>query len=309
VVFQLLAPHEVDAPSSALPLRMMGAVHRLVLERKIPDLAQFYPSMGGEPNPDQAWRAFRTALASKVSDVTALLNNPVQTNEVGRAGTLLGGFLRIAEEFQLPLRLLEFGTSAGLNLCWDRYRYEWTGGAWGDASSSVCLNDVFVNQPPNFLSTIAIAERAGCDKHPIDVKTEEGRLTLLSFTWADQVERIARLKSACEIARTVSFSIQQSSAAIWLEQKLSEIPFKTTTVIFHSVVWQYISQEEQEQIRQIIGDAGQRASIDAPLAWLRMEPEDPSGSGPPALRLRTFPGRERLLATSTYHAPSVRWLA
>jgi hypothetical protein len=38
-VKELLAPHEHDPRGSALALRMMGAVHRLALEGKIPELA------------------------------------------------------------------------------------------------------------------------------------------------------------------------------------------------------------------------------------------------------------------------------
>jgi hypothetical protein len=37
---------------------------------------------------------------------------------------LIGGFLRVAAMTRRPLRLLEVGSSAGLNLRWDHYRYE-----------------------------------------------------------------------------------------------------------------------------------------------------------------------------------------
>ena len=51
---------------------------------------------------------------------------------MGPVGALLGGFLEVAHRTKLPLRILEVGASAGLNLNWDRYRYESTDGAWGD---------------------------------------------------------------------------------------------------------------------------------------------------------------------------------
>src|SRR4051812_34271221 len=40
--------------ASALGLRLMGSVHRLVLQGEAPDLAGTYPSAGGRPDPDAA---------------------------------------------------------------------------------------------------------------------------------------------------------------------------------------------------------------------------------------------------------------
>ena len=50
----VLRPHERDPFGSALPLRFLGAVHRLVLEGRAPRLAAHYPSVGGTPGPSLA---------------------------------------------------------------------------------------------------------------------------------------------------------------------------------------------------------------------------------------------------------------
>jgi hypothetical protein len=212
--------------------------------------------------------------------------------------------------FDKPLRLLELGASAGLNLCWDHYRYEWgNGNSWGDASSAVRLTNVFRNQPPRFPATVTIAERIGCDKQPIDASTPAGLLTLLSYTWADQNDRIARLISACATASKVAFSLDEASAGVWLEEQLSQPHAGTVTVIFHSVVWQYLSHEEQSHVKTLIDEAGHRATNEAPVAWLRMEPEKGAGAGKPEVRLKVYPGPgEVVLATSSYHSPAVLWL-
>jgi hypothetical protein len=89
-----------------------------------------------------------------------LVLRPVQTNEIGRCGPLLGGFLLIAHRTRLPLRLLEIGASAGLNLQWDQYRYTWPGGAWGKPHSLIVLNDVFTADAAPPLSDITVAQRA-----------------------------------------------------------------------------------------------------------------------------------------------------
>ena len=54
----------------------------------------------------------------------------------------------------------------------------------------------------------------------------------------------------------------------------------------------------------------ERATPDAPVCWLRMEPAGEVAD----VRLSTWPGRdgghdEELLATTGYHGPPVRWLA
>jgi hypothetical protein len=145
---------------------MMGAVHRVVLQGGAPKLMPFYPSVGGNVILEAAWEGFLETLQDSMEELRHLVKHPVQTNDVGRSGSLLGGFLLVAERTKLPLRLLEIGTSAGLNLAWDRYRYEWKGGAWGNPESSVRLQNVFIEAPPRFVPAVEIASRAGCDPHP-----------------------------------------------------------------------------------------------------------------------------------------------
>src|SRR6185503_11846642 len=51
-------PHEPIL--SAMALRLMGAVHRLVLEGRAPTLTAHYPSAGGDGDGARAWPVFRT---------------------------------------------------------------------------------------------------------------------------------------------------------------------------------------------------------------------------------------------------------
>ena len=304
-VRDLLQLHKEDDESSVLPLRLMGAVHRLVLQDHQVELAKFYPSVGGIVELNGAWEAFRIAIREQTESLGKLIQNPLQTNEVGRSGSLLGGFGLIAEQTRLPLRLLEIGTSAGLNLRWDRYRYEWPGGAWGDAASSVRLENVFKDEAPSLPSAIEIVERAGCDTSPVDINTDSGRLTLLSYTWPDQLDRIRRLEAAIEIGRAVPCIIEKGHGADWIEARLRNSFSCAVTVVFHSAVWQYISKSEQQRIIAAIEDAGRRAAQKAPVAWLRMEATNNTFE----IRLRIHPGfEEQIIAISRAHAPSVHWL-
>jgi hypothetical protein len=51
----VLHDHHDDPPDSALALRFIGAVHRLVLQKKAPQLAASYPSAGGDSRCDDLW--------------------------------------------------------------------------------------------------------------------------------------------------------------------------------------------------------------------------------------------------------------
>jgi len=74
----------------------MGGVHRLVLQRRAPSLAMFYPSVGGCGAPDEAWPAFRGVLADHVVELRRRLDQAPQTNEVGRASALMGELQHLA---------------------------------------------------------------------------------------------------------------------------------------------------------------------------------------------------------------------
>ena len=304
-VRELLAPHEHDPRGSALALRMMGSVHRLALQGGLPELARFYPSCGGTVALEPAWQPFRNTLAEQMASLRQLVVRPVQTNEIGRCGPLLGGFLLIAHHTRLPLRLLEIGASAGLNLQWDQYRYTWPGGAWGNSLSPIVLQDVFTHDGMPPLIDVTVAERRGCDPDPLDPSLPECRLTLRSFVWTDQLERMRNLEQAMEVASRSQFRVERAGAAEWLRRRLAEPAGRVATVLFHSIVWQYISRQERKDILDLIQETGLRATAGSPFAWLRMEPGEKSAE----VKLTIFPGFEdRIIATAGYHRPNTLWL-
>src|SRR2546423_10495676 len=126
----------------------MAAVHRVVLDESLPELAHYYPSTGGVGDAHATWPVFRQALIDHRDAIRGLVAGGCQTNEVGRSAALLGGFLEVAHRTSLPLRILEIGASAGLNLRWDRYRYESAGGGGGGPGARVEFGHQFEVPPP-----------------------------------------------------------------------------------------------------------------------------------------------------------------
>lgn len=291
-------------PGSARALRLMGAVHRMVIDGEAPALAAFYPSVGGRPGPGVV-DAFATVVEENVERLRDLVTRPVQTNEVGRCAALVGGFLTVAQETGLPLRIFEVGASAGLNLRWDRFFYEARGVTWGDPASSVHLCSYNSDRPPPFDVTARVIERAGCDPRPVDPTTQEGRLTLMSLMWPDQPDRLRLLRNALEVAQSFPAPVETAPAGTWTERVLADRAPGTATVVFHSIVMQYVPDDERERFERAVSAAGDRATADAPIAWLRMEPAGDVAH----VHLTTWPGgNERLVAISGYHGRAVRWL-
>jgi hypothetical protein len=282
-------------------LRLLGATHRLAITGDAPELAAHYPSTGGDGDADAAWDAF----IDLVDEREIKLDRGVQTNEVGRSAALLGGFLMVAEQTGLGLRVLEIGASAGLNLRWDRFRYQAGDWAWGDAASPARIPCEYQSGRPPLPANVWVLERAGCDPAPIDATTEDGSLALQSFIWPEQVARLELLRSAIEVARRTPVTVDEASATDWLEERLGRERGGSATVVFHSIMWGYMSDDERARITQTIIEAGKRATRTEPLAWLRMEP----GADQADVTLTTWPDfDERVIAYAGYHGRPVRWL-
>jgi len=290
----------------ALVLRAMGAVHRLVLNGEAPQLAAHYPSTGGEPRWPAVWEALRALVESRMDELRAALGERVQTNEVNRSAPLLGGFLEIAAKYGKTMRLLEIGASAGLNLLWDRYRYELGEHRWGDQRSPVVIRAEWQGPPPRLDAPVGVVERCGLDLSPVDVRDDASVRRLESFVWPDQLERLEQLRAAVRLARQSRPRLETGSAATWVRRQLNATVLRTVTVVYHSILWWYLSEDEQREFTAVLEEAGARATAEAPLAWLNFEVRNGKGA---ELRLRTWPGgEERVLGYGDPHGRQVKWL-
>lgn len=295
-----LAPVSHLGPDDAVPLRLLGAAHRLALAGDAPAYAAHLPTCGGDGDGEAAWPALRSLCESGALDQGVM--RPVQTNEPGRAAALLCGFSAVTERFGLPLRLLEVGASAGLLLRFDTYRYEIGGQRWGQNSSTVTIT---ADGDPPPLQPVAVASRRGCDPRPLDA--EDDALLLLGFVWPTHLERFTRLRAALDAAVATPVDIDEASAERWLATNLADPAEGVATVVYHSIVWQYMAEEARRDAEATLADAGRRATRGAPLAWLRLEPHAVPERGA-ELRVTTWPeGDEEGLALCGYHGGPIRW--
>src|SRR5689334_1923552 len=307
-VFATVLSGREDAPSrDAVPLRLLGGLHRLVLDGRAARLRRFYPSTGGAWDAGRAWPEILDTAAGNVDVLRAALGQPPQTNEVGRSAALIGGLLHINHEFGLPIRLYEVGSSAGLNLRGDHYRYGFAGGQWGPDDSAVRIDDAWRGAlPPR--RDLRIVARHGYDIAPIDVGEADGEMTVLSYVWPDQAARLARLHGAIEVARRIPAVLERRTAADAVAGLT--LADGALTILWHSITWQYLSDDERAAIRAGIDALAAKAEESSPFAHLTLEPaRDPDGGLKFLARARSWPGGElRILGDCHPHGPPVNWL-
>ena len=280
---------------------MMGAVHRLVLDGRAPELAERYAA--GDGDLDRTWASFRATLEERLVELRPLVERPVQTNEVGRCAALLPGFLGFAERTGLPLRLLEVGSSAGLNLALERLslrgrRLRLGAGLLAAAdrlrarAAGRCPRSrrrwPSARAATRRRSTRA-PRRAGSPCSPTSGPTRRP-------AWSGCGRRSRSPPSGRPtVERARGGGVDRGSGS-------PSPPPACATVVYHSIVMQYLSDDEREAFERAVAEAGARASDDAPLAWLRMEPDGERA----AIRITTWPGgEERRLARAGYHGTPV----
>jgi len=302
----------VPLPAGQAPaLRLLAALHRLVLAGEAPDLAAYYPSAGGNLPPDGAWAVAEQTLRSHAADLRIVLRRGVQTNEPGRSAVLFGVLLWIADRYRRPIRLLEIGASAGLNLLAESFGYRSNGALLGDPDSPLVFEGPWVDSPvpdPVTAQThLTVVDRRGCDIEPIDATSRDGQLALMSYIWPDEPKRLARMRAALAVAERSPPLVEAAPAGAWLRRVLSERRSSTVQLVWQSVFSQYLTNEDRDELETTMLAAGGKATDDTPLVWVRMEPSSDPLQGFRVTAVCWPGGGETLLARSGDHGPPVRW--
>lgn len=266
----LLAGSSDRPVHDAIALRMMGAVHRLVLRGEEPALARHYGSVGGTPGPT-VLADLLEVLARRADDIRIGLGQQVQTNEVGRSVVPLSVLQWLPSIGVQRTRWLEIGASAGLNLSFDRFGADTGAGVIGVDGSPVWFEPSWFGVPPTVVDAPAVVtERRGADAFPIELD-DAGVERLLSFVWPDQSARFGRLRAAIAIARDSGIHVERASADEWLARTLP-LTVDAPVVVFHSIVWQYLADQVRRGLREALRERGAQATPRTPVAWIRMEP-------------------------------------
>lgn len=294
-----------QALADGLPLRAAAAVHARHLSGAVPELAGIY---AGADADDVA--IVREVCRDWADEMMPWLDGPPQTNEAGRSANFVAAMLWLAGQ-GLPPRFacLEIGSSAGINLMIERYRYQLGGVVVGPERPVMTLAPEWRGARPP-AGPIAIETPKGCDIAPVDLTDPRDALRLRSYIWPEHRVRFERLEAAVAAASARKPLLEKSRAADFVERELVKPQERgTTRVLMHSIVWQYLPDDEQVRITRAMEAAGRAASPDRALAWIMVE-ADRTLLGH-RLVVRHWPGGggETELAIAHAHGASIDWKA
>ena len=291
--------------ADALPLRAAGALHALHLAGTARELAPIYAD--AEDINDAAIVA--GVVARHEAALLPWLDGPPQTNEAGRSSNFIAAMLWLAEQGLPPhFNCLEIGSSAGINLMIDRYHYDLGGVQVGPQPGVMAFTPEWRGtHPPQ--QPIEIVGLKGCDVAPVDLTDPAQALRLKAFIWPEHAVRFARMEAAVAAARQKRPDIVRATAPDFIEAELRKPQTKgTTRVLMHSIVWQYVPEDQQLRVTTAMEEAGAEATPDRPLAWIALEANRTVHHH--ELVVRYWPGGEasKMLGRAHPHGAWVEWM-
>lgn len=293
-------------------LRFCGALHALVLSGGDPALGKIYPPEGSPDVTDiDLWEAIEHSIHAYDSFIHNWLESPPQTNEVARAAMILPALMYVADIFNLPLSLFEIGASAGLTMQLATFYYDYAGHTVGNPDSPVRLSPEVRTPPPISAEMPNVIARRGCDINPLNPLDEQRAIRLQSYVWPDQKDRLKRIEGAISLFAASPPRIDKANAAGWVDSQLRELAGGTANVFYHTIVWQYFTDQTSRRLIDAFSQAGRNCTSSSPLALLGMDAHTPEHA---RLHLTTWSGveevdgREITLAHADYHGRWIEWI-
>jgi hypothetical protein len=291
----------------AMPLRLAGGFHHLLLSRDDDRLAPVYR---GEVTDQGEVDAIVAAVTADHDErLLPWLDGPPQTNEAGRSASFMAGLLWLSDKVAQRFELNELGASAGINTMMDRYHYDLKGVTAGPENSPMRIRPEWRGTPPP-KAPVEIVSIQGCDQAPVDLSDPDAALRVKSYVWPENIDRIERMDAAIALATHKRPDVAQADALDWVLERLSAPQEAGVVRVFnHSIVWQYIPEDRRQRITEAIEAAGREATVERPLAWMMLETNRETFKHELCIKYWPGPDQWHLLAEAQAHGAWVEWLA
>lgn len=249
-----------------IPNLFLGAVHYLLLKGKNHELKEYYGSIVKAPRDSAtAFTYFRDFCLWHKNEIIPILKNKlVQTNEVRRCAYLYPSFCYIYEKTKRPLAVIEIGTSAGLQLLWDKYCYSYnTDRVYGDVHSELeIISEIRGERSPFLLKqSPPVTSRIGIDLHVNDLKDPEDYLWLKSLIWPEHNERITNFEKAVHCLKAQPLELIEGNGVKLITEIASKIPQEIVVCVFHTHVANQFPQEDKCELIERIQKLGETRDV------------------------------------------------
>lgn len=186
-----------------------------------------------------------------------ILGRATQTNEPGRCAVLAALLASLPQ----PIALLEVGSSAGLCLIPDRYRYRFgddiVAGREADDDAPVMACEV-AGVAPGSPADLQVAHRLGLDLNPLNAADPDDARWLRALVWPGEEQREARLVDALGVAGSDPPLVLGGSAPADLGLLLDSVPDGATPVVMHSATLAYLPRDERDEFEAVVRASGVR---------------------------------------------------
>lgn len=249
------------------PNLFFGAVHYLLLKGKSHELRDYYDSIVNNPRDAvTAFPYFRDFCLKYQHEIIQIVENKlVQTNEVRRCSYLYPAFCYIYEKTKRPLALIEIGTSAGLQLLWDKYCYSYNSDeeVYGEALSELRIVSEMQGARPPFIlkQSPPVSTRIGVDLHINDLNNPDDYLWLKSLIWSEHTERIANFERASRCFKKQSLELIEGDGVKLLTEIALKIPQDSVLCVFHTHVANQIPNKDKYDLIERIKRLGEERDI------------------------------------------------
>ncbi|MGH3544918.1 MAG: DUF2332 family protein [Mycobacteriales bacterium] len=272
--------------------RLINAVGYLAHAETIPDASRLKHFLGNprvsidEHEANEFWELFLRTVRENKKEISDLLGKALQHNYVSRAPALLAALLAARQRSAFPIRLLEPGASAGLNLRPDEFSYRIdTETVLGPPQGEVIIPTAWKGKYPRPEDTghlkeyLNIGERRGCDVHPVDTATPENRIWQTVYAAGLSEEQRATQIAALRLAEDDPVTIDQVSVGPWLSGQLAIPAPRMLTVVWHSYVRRYVDPEEWNQVEMLFTNTGKRSTSETPFMVVSFDQIPAHGHG------------------------------
>jgi hypothetical protein len=296
-LFQVIAEHDAllgrltVLPADRLPALLASAAISFLVRRDRPrPLAGYFPVPGAPQPPFDAGfvPAAAAFISARLDDIAALCQERrYQMNEVARCTQIATGIAAVSAAPAEPIGLVDLGTGAGLGLHLDRYQYLAGPRRSGPQAAALTLAcEVRGPHLPPAARLPPIAERAGIDVNPVDVRDRAARAWLQACA-PPEASALARLAAAMDIARFHPVKLIAGDVIDALPGVLQSFPPGRGVVVSDAYLAVFLPPQRRARLADILASAGESRRV----IWLSLDPLVPLGpSGQHSVQGLELPG-------------------